>query len=175
MNIESDHRIELFVWVTFDSFICFILVTSKAYDKFYCSTEEGHHQITCPDETALLTDVSIRKIYRRTQMCAPDVHSDYLVHCQGHVDGSMCEGNKTCSIEVSSRNYVQCGEKTYSPTYFFVKYTCTQSKINNIEKIKNWQCKNNRLISSYDVHRYGTTEKYTVWVHRVASVSSSYG
>ena len=105
------------------------LVSGKSYEKFYCSTEEGHHHITCPDDTALLTDVSIRKIYRRTQMCEPDVHSDYLVHCQGLIDGSVCEGNKTCSIEVSSRNYVQCGEKTYSPTYFFVRYTCIQSKL----------------------------------------------
>ncbi len=61
-------------------------------------------------------------------MCEPDDHSDYLVHCQGFIDGSLCEGNKTCSIEVSSRNYIQCAGKNYAPTYFFVKYTCTQSK-----------------------------------------------
>jgi hypothetical protein len=67
-------------------------------------------------------------------MCEPDVHSDYFVHCQGLIDGSSCEGNKTCSIEVSSRNYIQCGGKTYSPTYFFVKYTCTQS--NNLKQKK---------------------------------------
>ncbi|CAF0774894.1 unnamed protein product [Adineta ricciae] len=59
-------------------------------------------------------------------MCEPDVHSDYLVHCQGSIDGSLCEGNKTCFIEVSSRNYIQCSGGTYAPTYFFVKYTCTQ-------------------------------------------------
>lgn len=64
-------------------------------------------------------------------MCEPDIHSEYLVNCQGLIDGSHCEGNKTCSIEVSSRNYVQCSGKTYPPTYFYVKYTCTQS---NIEK-----------------------------------------
>ncbi|CAF0944294.1 unnamed protein product [Adineta steineri] len=102
---------------------------SKTYDKFWCATEEGRHQLSCPDETALLTDVSIRKVYRRTQMCEPDIHSDYLIHCQGTIDGSSCEGNKTCIIEVSSRNYVKCGDKNYAPTYFFVKYTCTQSKI----------------------------------------------
>lgn len=61
-------------------------------------------------------------------MCAPDVHSDYLVHCQGFLDGSSCEGNKTCSIEVSSRSYIECGGKTHAPTYFYVKYTCSQSK-----------------------------------------------
>ncbi|CAF0880388.1 unnamed protein product [Adineta steineri] len=99
---------------------------SKTYDKFWCATEEGRHQLSCPDETALLTDVSIRKVYRRTQMCEPDIHSDYLIHCQGTIDGSSCEGNKTCIIEVSSRNYVKCGDKNYAPTYFFVKYTCTQ-------------------------------------------------
>ncbi|CAF3768063.1 unnamed protein product [Rotaria sordida] len=102
------------------------VVSSKTYDKFWCATEEGHHQLSCPDETALLTEVTIRKVYRRTQMCAPDVHSDYLIHCQELIDGSLCEGNKTCSIEVSSRNYVQCEDKAYAPTYFFVKYTCTQ-------------------------------------------------
>jgi len=104
------------------------IVSSKTYDKFWCATEEGQHQLSCPDETALLTDVSIRKVYRRTEMCEPDVHSDYFVHCQGLIDGSSCEGNKTCSIEVSSRNYIQCSGKTYAPTYFFVKYTCIQSK-----------------------------------------------
>lgn len=71
-------------------------------------------------------------------MCQPDVHSDYLVHCQGLVDGSSCEGNKTCSIEVSSRNYIQCGGKNYTPTYFFVKYTCTQSKSEIKPKIKHF-------------------------------------
>jgi hypothetical protein len=69
-------------------------------------------------------------------MCEPDVHSDYLVHCQGFIDGSSCEGNKTCIIEVSSRNYIQCGGKTYAPTYFFVKYTCTQSKFERKKKGK---------------------------------------
>ncbi|CAF3328105.1 unnamed protein product [Rotaria sp. Silwood1] len=103
-----------------------IFISSKTYDKFWCTTEEGHHQLSCPDETALLTEVTIRKVYRRTQMCEPDVHSDYLIHCQELIDGSLCEGNKTCSIEVSSRNYIQCGDKAYAPTYFFVKYTCTQ-------------------------------------------------
>ena len=81
----------------------------------------------CPDERALLTDISIRKVYRRTQMCQPDIHSDYLVHCQSYIDSALCEGNKTCTIEISSRDYVQCEDKTYSPTYFFVQYTCTQS------------------------------------------------
>lgn len=61
-------------------------------------------------------------------MCAPDVHNDYLARCQGSIDASSCEGNKTCSIEVSTRNYVECEGKSYPPTYFFVKYTCTQSK-----------------------------------------------
>ena len=61
-------------------------------------------------------------------MCAPDDHSEFLVNCQSFIDGSLCEGNKTCSIEISSRDYIQCGEKKYTPTYFFVKYTCTQSK-----------------------------------------------
>ncbi|UJR22979.1 hypothetical protein I4U23_026006 [Adineta vaga] len=102
------------------------LVQSKTYDKFWCATEEGHHQISCGDERALLTDITIRKVYRRTQMCAPDDHSEYLVHCQAFIDGSSCEGNKTCSIEISSRDYLQCGDKTYPPTYFFVKYTCIQ-------------------------------------------------
>ena len=61
-------------------------------------------------------------------MCEPDVHSDYLAHCEGFIDGSSCEGNQTCSVEVSSRNYIYCGGKRYAPTYFYVKYTCTQSK-----------------------------------------------
>ena len=102
---------------------------SKTYDKFWCATEEGHHQISCSDERALLTDITIRKVYRRTQMCAPDDHSEYLVHCQAFVDGSSCEGNKSCSIDISSRDYLQCGDKSYAPTYFFVRYTCTQSKL----------------------------------------------
>jgi hypothetical protein len=68
-------------------------------------------------------------------MCEPDDHSDYLAHCQGFIDGSSCEGNKTCLVEVSSRNYIQCGDKTYAPTYFFVKYTCTQSKFKKINEI----------------------------------------
>ena len=101
---------------------------SKTYDKFWCATEEGHHQISCSDEHALLTDITILKVYRRTQMCAPDDHSEYLVHCQAFVDGSSCEGNKSCSIDISSRDYLQCGDKSYAPTYFFVKYTCIQSK-----------------------------------------------
>lgn len=109
-------------------FSFFFKVSAKTYDKFWCATEEGHHQLSCPDESALLTDVIIRKVYRRTQMCAPDIHSEYLIQCQELIDGSSCEGNKTCSIEVSSRNYLQCGDKSYTPTYFFVKYTCTQSK-----------------------------------------------
>jgi len=109
----------------------FKLVLSKTYDKFWCSTEEGIHQLSCPDETALLTDISIRKVYRRTQMCEPDDHSEYLIHCQTFIDSSICEGNKTCSITISSRDYIQCEDKTYTPTYFFVKYTCTQSKENN--------------------------------------------
>jgi hypothetical protein len=69
-------------------------------------------------------------------MCEPDFHSEYLVHCQGSIDGSLCEGNKTCSIEVSSRNYIQCGDKTYAPTYFFVTYTCTQSKFEKETKME---------------------------------------
>ncbi|CAF2808394.1 unnamed protein product [Rotaria sp. Silwood2] len=101
-------------------------VSLKTYDKFWCITEEGHHQLSCPDETALLTEITILKVYRRTQVCEPDVHSDYLIHCQELIDGSLCEGNQTCLIEVSSRNYVKCGDKAYVPTYFFVKYTCTQ-------------------------------------------------
>ncbi len=72
--------------------------------------------------------MSIRKVYRRNEMCQPADHSDYFVYCQGSIDGSSCEGNKACSVEVSSRNYIQCGGKNYTPTYFFVKYTCTQSK-----------------------------------------------
>ena len=70
-------------------------------------------------------------------MCAPDVHSDYLIHCQRLIDGSSCEGNKTCLIEVSSRNYLQCGNKAYAPTYFFVTYTCTQSK--RIKEEEKWE------------------------------------
>lgn len=104
------------------------LVFAKSYEKFLCATEEGQHQISCPDEQALLTDISIRKVYRRTQMCQPDDHSEYLIHCQGSMDGSICEGNQTCSIEISSRDYLQCAGKTYIPTYFFVKYSCTHSK-----------------------------------------------
>ncbi|CAF1521161.1 unnamed protein product [Adineta ricciae] len=107
-------------------YYCSQLVQSKTYDKFWCATEEGHHQISCSDERALLTDITIRKVYRRTQMCAPDDHSEYLVHCQAFVDGSSCEGNKSCSIDISSRDYLQCGDKSYAPTYFFVKYTCIQ-------------------------------------------------
>lgn len=107
-------------------YYCSQLVSSKTYEKFWCATEEGQHQLSCPDESALLTDVTIRKVYRRTEMCEPDDHSDYLVHCQGFIDASNCEGKKTCSIEVSSRNYIQCENKKYAPTYFFVKYTCTQ-------------------------------------------------
>ena len=105
-------------------------VLAKTYDKFWCATEEGLHQLSCPDETALLTDISIRKVYRRTQMCEPDDHSEYLISCQSSINSSICEGNKTCSISISSRDYLQCGDKTYTPTYFFVKYTCTQSKRN---------------------------------------------
>ncbi|CAF4281715.1 unnamed protein product [Rotaria sp. Silwood2] len=99
---------------------------SKTYEKFWCATEEGYHQLSCSDETALLIDITISKVYRRTQMCEPDVHSEYLIHCQSYIDGSSCEGNKTCSIEISSRDYIKCKDKTYAPTYFFVKYTCTQ-------------------------------------------------
>ena len=106
----------------------FPLVLAKTYDRFLCATEEGYHQISCPDDKALLTDISVRKVYRRTQMCAPDDHSDYLVHCQSFIDASTCEGNQTCSIEFSSRDYLQCGEKTYAPTYFYIQYTCIQSK-----------------------------------------------
>jgi hypothetical protein len=109
-------------------FIFEILALSKTYEKFWCATEEGLHQLSCPDETALLTDISIRKVHRRTQMCEPDHHSEYLIYCQSYLDSSLCEGNKTCSITISSQDYIQCGEKRYAPTYFFVKYTCTQSK-----------------------------------------------
>ncbi|CAF2074473.1 unnamed protein product [Rotaria magnacalcarata] len=105
---------------------CSQLVSSKTYETFWCATEEGHRQASCPDDTALLTDVTIRKVYRRTQSCDPDFHSDYLIHCQEHIDGSSCEGNRTCSIEISSRNYIKCGDKRYPPTYFLVKFTCTQ-------------------------------------------------
>lgn len=102
------------------------LVSTKSYDKFWCATEEGLHQISCPDDQELLTDVTIRKVYRRTQMCEPDDHTEFLIHCQAYVDSSLCEGNQTCSIQISSRDYLQCQNKTYTPTYFFVKYTCTQ-------------------------------------------------
>jgi hypothetical protein len=104
------------------------LVLSKTYEKFWCATEEGLHQLSCPDEAALLTEISIQKVHRRTQMCEPDDHSEYLIQCQSSIDSSACEGNKTCSILISSQDYIQCGDKTYAPTYFFVKYTCTQSK-----------------------------------------------
>ncbi|CAF0789143.1 unnamed protein product [Rotaria sordida] len=107
-------------------YYCSQLVLSKTYEKFWCTTEEGIHQLSCTDETALLIDITISKVYRRTQMCEPDIHSEYLLHCQSYIDGSSCEGNKTCSIEISSRDYIQCEDKTYTPTYFFVKYTCTQ-------------------------------------------------
>ncbi|CAF0948702.1 unnamed protein product [Rotaria sp. Silwood1] len=107
-------------------YYCSQLVFSKTYEKFWCATEEGYHQLSCSDETALLTDITIIKVYRRGQMCEPDVHSEYLIHCQSYVDGSLCEGNKTCSIAISSRDYIQCEDKIYTPTYFFVKYTCTQ-------------------------------------------------
>lgn len=110
------------------SFCLFKLVISKTYDKFWCATEEGRHQLSCPDETALLTDIIITRVYRRKEMCEPDVHSEMLIHCQAYIDGSMCEGNKTCLVEISSRDYLQCEDKTYAPTYFYVKYTCTQSK-----------------------------------------------
>jgi len=103
-------------------------VSAKTYDRFWCATEEGLHQISCPDERALLTDVTIRKVYRRTQMCEPDDHTEFLIHCQAYVDSSACEGNQTCSIQISSRDYLQCHDKIYTPTYFFVKYSCTQSK-----------------------------------------------
>lgn len=107
-------------------YYCSQLVLSKTYDRFLCATEEGYHQISCPDDKALLTDISVRKVHRRTQMCAPDDHSDYLVHCQSFIDASTCEGNQTCSIEFSSRDYLQCGEKNYAPTYFYIQYTCIQ-------------------------------------------------
>ncbi|UJR25937.1 hypothetical protein I4U23_007285 [Adineta vaga] len=119
-------RPEFILVIVTSLYCCSQMVSAKTYDKFWCATEEGRHQLSCPDETALLTDVSIRKVHRRTQMCEPAVHSDYFVHCQGSVDGALCEGNKTCFIEVSSRNYIQCSSGTYAPTYFFVKYTCTQ-------------------------------------------------
>jgi len=91
-------------------------------------------------------------------MCEPDDHSDYLVHCQGFLDASNCEGKKTCSIEVSSRNYIQCANKKYAPTYFFVKYTCTQSKFfrrTKQEKKKKAMilCFFLLLLSSHDVCR----------------------
>ena len=105
------------------------LVSGKTYEKFWCATEEGQHQIACPDDKALLTDISIRKVFRRNRMCEPDDHSEYLVHCETFLDASMCEGNHSCRIDISSRDSIQCGEKSYLPTYFFVKYTCTQSNI----------------------------------------------
>ena len=61
-------------------------------------------------------------------MCEPDDHTEFLIHCQAYVDSSACEGNQTCSIQISSRDYLQCHDKIYTPTYFFVKYSCTQSK-----------------------------------------------
>ena len=124
------------VWLRLDYILALItslylsshLVESKTYEKFWCATEEGLHQLSCPDENALLMDISIRKVYRRTQMCEPDDHSEYLIHCQSTMDSSACEGNQTCAITISSQDYLQCDGKTYAPTYFFVKYTCTQSK-----------------------------------------------
>ncbi|CAF1129590.1 unnamed protein product [Adineta steineri] len=116
----------MMVWLRPEYILAFVTIASKTYDRFWCATEEGHHQISCSDERALLTDISIRKVYRRTGMCEPDDHSEYLVNCQAFIDGSSCEGNKTCSIEISSRDYVQCGDKSYAPTYFFVQYTCIQ-------------------------------------------------
>ncbi|CAF4325542.1 unnamed protein product [Rotaria socialis] len=99
---------------------------SKTYDKFWCATAEGRHEISCLDNRALLTDVTINKVYRRGQSCEPEFHSEYLVHCQSYIDGSACEGNKTCIIEISSRNFLHCEDKIYTPTYFNIKYTCAQ-------------------------------------------------
>jgi hypothetical protein len=75
-------------------------------------------------------------------MCEPDDHSEYLIHCQAFIDSSICEGNKTCSITISSRDYIQCEDKTYTPTYFFVKYTCIQSK----EEKKKFRLKINEFL-----------------------------
>lgn len=149
------------------------LVLAKTYDKFWCATEEGHHQISCSDDRALLTDVSIRKVYRRTQMCAPDDHSEYLVHCQAFIDASACEGNKTCTIDISSRDYLQCGEKTYAPTYFFVKYTCIQS--NRSSSPAQGAMRTLANASSHDVHRDRADSEHPVRVHHLAGASSSDG
>lgn len=127
----------------------YVVVKAKTYEKFWCATEEGLHQLSCPDENALLMDISVRKVYRRTQMCEPDDHSEYLIHCQSSLDSSLCEGNQTCSITISSQDYLQCDEKTYAPTYFFVKYTCTQSKRLLVDRDKNFQT--HLFSSSYHV------------------------
>ncbi len=84
-------------------------------------------------------------------MCEPDDHSEYLIQCQSFIDSSLCEGNKTCSITISSRDYIQCGDKKYIPTYFYVKYSCIQSKKEKNFKLKekNWSF----FISSYNVYR----------------------
>ncbi|CAF2181410.1 unnamed protein product [Rotaria magnacalcarata] len=107
-------------------YYCSQLVLSKTYDKFWCATAEGRHEISCSDNRALLTDVTINKVYRRGQSCEPEFHSEYLVHCQSYIDGSACEGNKTCTIEISSRDFLHCEDKIYTPTYFNIRYTCTQ-------------------------------------------------
>ncbi|CAF0941109.1 unnamed protein product [Didymodactylos carnosus] len=107
--------------------MCCSSVLTKTYEKFWCSTQEGPQQLTCPDDDALLTDVIINKVYRRTKRCEPDVHSEYLIHCQNILNATQCEGNHSCTIDISPTDYVLCkdGERQ-TPTYFFVKYTCMQ-------------------------------------------------
>ncbi|CAF0743914.1 unnamed protein product [Didymodactylos carnosus] len=103
------------------------IVLTKTYEKFWCTTQEGPQQLTCPDDDALLTDVIVKKVYRRTKRCEPDVHTEYLIHCQNNINATQCEGNHSCTIDISSTDYVLCkdGERQ-APTYFFVKYTCMQ-------------------------------------------------